>query len=145
MNVALATEGRSRPQIREYRANFLSSYRLSGITDHRILKNFQLGGAGRWEDKAAIGYRGLQQLPAVVTALDPNRPIYDKARLYLDAFVTYRTRLFGNRVGTSFQLNVRNLTEDGRLQAVKANPDGVANVYRIIDPRQFILSATFDL
>ena len=145
LQVAQATEGRSRPQIREYRANFLTSYRLSGITDHRILKNFQLGGAGRWEDKAAIGYHGLQQLPAVVTALDPNRPIYDKARLYLDAFVTYRTRLFGNRVGTSFQLNVRNLTEDGRLQAVKANPDGVANVFRIIDPRQFILSATFDL
>jgi hypothetical protein len=48
-------------------------------------------------------------------------------------------------VNASFQLNVRNLTEDGRLQAVKANPDGRPNVYRIIDPRQFIFSATFDL
>jgi hypothetical protein len=145
LQVAQATEGKSRPQIREYRANFLTSYRLAGLTDHRILKNLQVGGAARWEDKAAIGYYGLQQLPAVVTALDPNRPIYDQARLYLDAFITYRTKLFANKVGASFQLNVRNLTEDGRLQAVKANPDGRPNVYRIIDPRQFILSATFDL
>ncbi len=145
VQVAQATEGKSRPQIREYRANFLTSYRLAGLTDHRMVKNFQVGGALRWEDKAAIGYYGLQQLPTPVTALDPNRPIYDKSRLYADAFVTYRMRLFANKIAASFQLNVRNVTEDGRLQAVKANPDGTPTVYRIIDPRQFILSATFDL
>jgi outer membrane receptor protein involved in Fe transport len=145
VQVAQAGEGKSRPQIREYRANFLTSYRLAGLTDHRILKNFQIGGAVRWEDKAAIGYYGLQQLPNPVTALDPNRPIYDKARFYPDAFVTYRTRLFKNKVAASFQLNVRNFLEDGRLQAVRANPDGTPTVYRIIDPRQFILSVTFDL
>jgi hypothetical protein len=145
VGVAQAGEGKSRPQIREYRANFLSTYRLAGLTDHRILKNFQVGGALRWEDKGAIGYYGVQQLPTPVTALDVNRPIYDKANLYVDAFLTYRTKLFANKVATTFQLNVRNLTEDGRLQAVKANPDGTPNVYRIVDPRQFILTATFDL
>jgi hypothetical protein len=35
--------------------------------------------------------------------------------------------------------------EGGRLQPIKANPDGRANAYRIVDPRQFIVSATFDL
>jgi hypothetical protein len=145
LQVAQATEGKSRPQIREYRANFLTSYRLAGLTDHKIIRNFQVGGALRWEDKGAIGYYGVQQLPTPVTALDPSRPIYDKARLYPDAFITYRTKLFANKVAASFQLNVRNFTEDGRLQAVKANPDGTANVFRIIDPRQFILSATFEL
>jgi hypothetical protein len=87
----------------------------------------------------------VQQLPAVVTELDPKRPVYDKERLYLDAFVAYRLRLFSNKVGTTLQLNVRNLQEDGRLQAISAFPDGTANGYRIVDPRQFILSATFDL
>ncbi|MDO8544561.1 MAG: TonB-dependent receptor [Opitutaceae bacterium] len=145
VGVAQAGEGKSRPQIRKHRANLLTSYRLAGLTDHRLVKNVSVGGALRWEDKGAIGYYGVQQLPAPVTALDSNRPIYDKARLYVDAFMTYRTKLFGNKVGASFQLNVRNVTEDGRLQAVRANPDGTPNVYRIIDPRQFILSATFDL
>jgi hypothetical protein len=59
--------------------------------------------------------------------------------------VSYKVKLFGGKVPASFQLNVRNLTEGGRLQPVNAYPDGTINTYRIIDPRQFILSATFDL
>ena len=39
----------------------------------------------------------------------------------------------------------RRLTEGGRLQPIGAYPDGTINTYRIVDPRQFILSATFDL
>jgi hypothetical protein len=40
---------------------------------------------------------------------------------------------------------VRNVLEDGRLQSVAVNPDGSTYVYRIIDPRQIILSLNFDL
>jgi hypothetical protein len=43
------------------------------------------------------------------------------------------------------QLNVKNVQEGGRLQAVSAFPDGTPNAYRIVDPRLFILTATFDL
>jgi hypothetical protein len=48
-------------------------------------------------------------------------------------------------VPATFQLNVRDLTEGGHLQPIAAYPDGTINTYRIVDPRQFILSATFDL
>jgi hypothetical protein len=143
--LAQATEGKARPQIRKYRANFSTNFRLAGITDHRVLKKFNVGGALRWEDKAAIGYYGVEQLPAVVTALDPNRPVYDKPNLYVDAFLGYRTRLFGDKVGATFQLNARNVTENGRLQKINAYPDGTASVYRIVERRLFILSASFDL
>jgi hypothetical protein len=110
-----------------------------------LLKRFTVGGALRWEDKGAIGYYGVEQLPAVVTTLDRNRPIWDKARWYADAFFAYRTRLFADKVGASFQLNVRNVQEGGRLQPISAYPDGTPNAYRIVDPRQFILTMTFDL
>jgi hypothetical protein len=40
---------------------------------------------------------------------------------------------------------VRNVLEDGRLQAIGVNPNGQPYNFRIIDPRQFILTATFDL
>jgi len=40
---------------------------------------------------------------------------------------------------------VRNIFEGGRLQRIGAYPDGVANDFRIVDPRQFLLTATFDL
>ncbi|MEY4938449.1 MAG: hypothetical protein RIQ93_184 [Verrucomicrobiota bacterium] len=145
LGVAIATEGKSRPQIRRYRANMSTSYRLGGLTEQKHLKRMTVGGALRWEDKGAIGYYGVEQLPAVITALDTNRPIYEKANLYADAFVAYRTRLFSNKIGATFQLNVRNLQENGRLQAISAFPDGTPNGYRIIDPRIFILTATFDL
>jgi outer membrane receptor protein involved in Fe transport len=143
--VAKANEGKSRPQVRKYRANYSTSFQLSGITDHHILKRCHVGAALRWEDKGAIGYYGVQSLPAVITALDRNRPVYARANLYADAFVGYRTKLFANKVGATLQLNVRNLQESGRLQAISAFPDGSPNGYRIIDPRQFILTATFDL
>jgi hypothetical protein len=40
---------------------------------------------------------------------------------------------------------VRDAFEGGRLQAVGANPDGSIYAWRIVDPRRFILSASFDL
>lgn len=145
LQVAKAVEGKSRPQIRKYRVNLITSYSLDGITDNRILKRLKVGGGVRWEDKGAIGYYGVQEFPAVITELDRNRPVYSKANLYVDAFASYRIKNFTHKVGATFQLNVRNIQEDGRLQAISAYPNGTANGYRIIDPRQFILSATFDL
>ena len=138
-------EGKSKPSVRRYNFRMSSSYQLAGITEHSVLKKMRVGGAIRWEDRGAIGYYGKQTLPAIITELDPNRPIWDKAHSYFDAFVSYRTRLWADKVGASFQLNVRNIQEGGRLQAIGAFPDGTPNAYRIVDPRQFILSATFDL
>jgi hypothetical protein len=42
-------------------------------------------------------------------------------------------------------LNVRSLGENGRLQPIGAFPDGTPNAFRIVDPQQFILQASFDL
>ena len=64
---------------------------------------------------------------------------------YVDAFVSYKTKLFTDRVTATFRLNVRNLQESGRLQPVGAFPNGEIHSYRIVDPRQFIFSAAFDL
>jgi outer membrane receptor protein involved in Fe transport len=140
-----ALQGKSRPQIRKYNANLTTSYRLAGLTEHWLLKRFTVGGAVRYLDKGAIGFHGLEQLPAVIEHLDASRPIYDPARSNFDAFAAYRTRWFANRVGATFQFNVRSLQENGRLQAIMAGPDGKPTAYRIVDSRQFILTATFDL
>ena len=43
------------------------------------------------------------------------------------------------------QLNVNNVFENGHLQPVAVNPDGTPWAFRIVDPRQFILSVKFDL
>jgi len=140
-----AQEGKNNPQVRRYAFRASTSYQLAGLFDNKHLKRTTIGGALRWEDKGAIGYYGVQSLPAIITDLDPNRPIYDKAHYYVDMFATYKTKLFNDKVGTSFQLNVRNLGENGRLQPVGAFPDGTIHTFRIVDPQQFIFSVSFDL
>ena len=154
MSVFRELIGRPRPQNRKYTAKFNTKYNLSGITGNRILKNVSVGGSVRWSDKGAIGFYGLGYDPAKnlmlpenrITKLDVSRPIYSSAETYVDLFVTYNTRLFNDKVRARFQLNVKNVQEDGgRLQKTGAFLDGSASTYRIVDPRQFILSASFDL
>lgn len=145
VRVAQANEGKSQPQIRKYRANLTTRYQLAGLSDNKWLRSASIGGAVRWEDKGAIGYYGIADSNGVYTSLDASRPIYDSSHTYFDLFAAYRTKLFGGRTNATFQLNVRNVQEDGRLQAISALPDGTPSAYRIVDPRQFILSVTFDM
>ena len=145
ISTARALEGKSLPQVRKYRANLLTNFKLRSLTEQKLLKRISVGGALRWEDKGAIGFHGVQSLPAIITQLDVNRPIYDQAHAYIDLNASYRTRLFSNRVGLVLQLNARNVTEGGRLQPIAANPDGSPNAFRIIDPRRYIFTATFEL
>ena len=154
MAVFRALIGRPRPQIRKYSAKFNTKFNLAGISDNHILKSMSVGGSLRWSDKGSIGFYGLGYDPAKdltlpanrILQLDPNRPIYSPAETYVDLFVSYRTKLFGDRVRANFQLNVKNVQESGGgLQATGAFFDGRPSTYRIVDPRQFILSASFDL
>lgn len=144
LKLALASEGKSRPQVRRYRFNLSTNYRLQAF-ENPILKRFNVGGSVRWEDKGAIAYYGKQQLPAAVTELDVDRPVYDGTHAYFDFNLGYRAPFFSKKVTATWQLNIRNLNESGRLQKVGANPDGRPTAFRIIPPRQFILTATFDL
>jgi hypothetical protein len=143
----VANVGKPRTQVRKYRWNAITNYTF---TEGR-LKGVSVGGAVRWEDKGSIGFYGAapSALPGnfrgVILELDPNKPIWDPSRFYFDFSVGYRMRLFDDKVRTNVQLNVRNAFEGGRLQAVGANPDGSMYAWRIIDPRQFILSVNFDL
>jgi hypothetical protein len=153
LTVALGTQGLRKPQTREYTFNFLTNYRLAGLggmfTDRMSwLKNMAVGGSYRWASQAAIGYYGSAPDPAtgVITTLDKTKPFFDKPAGHVDLTVNYRTKLFHNRIGTTFQLNVKDLTENGnRLMGVAINPDGQYWNYRIIDPRQFVFTTTFDL
>lgn len=145
LGIVQQTVGKSKPQIRKYRANLATNYHLRGLTEQRWIRNVNVGGALRWEDKGAIDYYGVEKLPAIINNLDKNNPIYDRSHLYVDAFAAYRTKILADKVGLTVQLNVRNLQEGGRLQPIRAFPDGTPNAYRIVEPRLFILTATFDL
>lgn len=140
--LATANEGKPKSQVRQWRVNLFSTLQLAAVSDHRFIKRFAVNGAVRWEDKGAIGFLGDPNDP---NAYDPNRPIFDRAHLYLDAGLIYNQRILSDRVRMRLQLNVRNLAEGGRLQPIGALPDGRIHTYRIIDPRQFFLTASFSM
>ena len=103
----------------------------------------------RWEDKAVVGYYGKASgadaaEPTRLDLSDTTKPIYDDSNTYVDFWVAYRLRFLGEKVRTKVQLNVVNAFEDGSLRPVGFDYLGTPNAFRIIDPRQFILTATFD-
>ncbi|HEX2855454.1 MAG TPA: TonB-dependent receptor plug domain-containing protein [Opitutaceae bacterium] len=143
--LAVALQGKPKSQTREWRVNMVTNFKVGGITENRWLKNLDVGGGIRWEDKASIGFFGKTDPDGIIRELDPNRPIWEKSRAYYDFMAGYSFRLLNNRVKTRIQLNVKNVFEKGRLQPIAVNPDGSPWAFRIIDPRQIFLSATFDL
>jgi outer membrane receptor protein involved in Fe transport len=146
LKLAVALQGKRRTQTREYHAAVVTNYNLAGFTENRWLKLLDVGGAVRWEDKASIGFLGAApDSDGIVREFDPTKPVWDKARYYVDLNAGYRLRFYHDKVQCRLQLNINNVLEDGRLQPVSVNPDGKAWAYRIVDPRQFILSATFSL
>ncbi|MFT3781164.1 MAG: TonB-dependent receptor [Nibricoccus sp.] len=136
---------------RRYNVRYTTGYDFN----RGMLKGWSVGGAERWESKAIIGYYGRATGANLVTfngvanvpqidASDLSRPIYDNARYYTDVFVKYQRKIWANRVLMTYQLNVENAFEGGRLQVVAVDWDGVPYGYRIVDPRRFVLSARFD-
>ncbi|HEY0947007.1 MAG TPA: hypothetical protein VGD81_17125, partial [Opitutaceae bacterium] len=144
MRTAKRTEGKATPSQREWRWNAITNY----VFDQGRLKGFGVGGAVRWEDKAAIGYYAAPADPdGIIRELDVNRPIFDESETHFDFWVSYRFKglpWLGEKVGTKLQLNVRDAFENGGLKPISANPDGTPSAFRIVEPRQWYLTATFD-
>ncbi|HVW22779.1 MAG TPA: TonB-dependent receptor plug domain-containing protein [Opitutaceae bacterium] len=146
-SIVQQTQGKSNPQYPQYQAYLLSSLGLAQFTAHPVLSRFTLGGAVRWQSASSIGYYGAQQLPAVITSLDPDKPIWYRQPAGVDAFVSYSARLWGGKVPTKIQLNARDLEalRGTTLQPVAAFPDGTPIGYRIVDPTYWTLTVTFNL
>jgi len=144
VGLAKALEGVSAPAQRKYHSALITNYRFSSGR----LKGFSVGGAQRWESKAAIGFLGkvgdARTAPTVINVADPARPVYDQGNFYTDVWISYSRRILKERYGLKVQLNVNNLTEGGRLLPTAVNFDGSPWAFRIIDPRQFVLTTTLE-
>jgi hypothetical protein len=142
--LAKALEGARSPLERQYHGSFLTNY---SFREGR-LKGFAVGGAERWESRAAIGFFGKVgdpvNAPTVINLNDVTRPVFDSGNFYTDLWVSYSRRIFRDKVGWKIQLNINNALEDGRLMPTQVNFDGTPWAFRIIDSRQFILTSTFN-
>jgi hypothetical protein len=145
--IVQAMEGKKKSETREWAARFSASYQLAGLFENKYLKRTRVSTAIRWESEGAIGYYGIPINGdyTAASALDPNKPIWNSAHTYVDLGLSYSTRIYHDKWRARYQLNIRNVQESGtRLQKIGAFPDGRGHTFRIVDPRQFIFTATFD-
>jgi outer membrane receptor protein involved in Fe transport len=123
---------------RKWRVNVGSNYEVSTGR----LKGVGIGGAIRWQDKAATGY------PLVANSLgvavpDLNRPFWGPSTWNGDVWVSYHRKVFRDKINWSIQLNVRNAIGDDDIIPVATNPDGRLAVFRNPNPREVFLTNTF--
>ena len=145
LDIELAQQSHVQPDLSKYSFSYLTNYQfVSGFA-----KGVGVGTAFRYQTPAAIGYYGAAPDPSALGAIDGLQafnPIYGKEVLHQDLWISYRTRLpfLDRRVRMKIQLNVKDIWSDGYLQTVGVNPDGSAQAFRIIPPRIFYLTTTFD-
>lgn len=144
MSLAKALEGKRTQGQREWRASIISTYRFV----EGGMKGWEVGGSVRYQDDAIIGYLGgAPDATGVIRTLDPEKAVFDELDPSFDFWISKSLtlpKLLGRNVRAKIQLNVRNAFEDGNwLLPISVNPDGTASTYRIVDPREWYLNATF--
>lgn len=135
----IAGEGESVNELRKWRMNFVTNYKF---LDGKF-KNLNVGGAVRWQDKAAIGYYPRYEDEADIWVTDPTNPIMGPSETDIDMWVGYERTLAKGKIDWSIQLNVRNLFSDDDLIPIRANPDGTVAQVRIPSERVWMLTNTF--
>ncbi|HEX9784459.1 MAG TPA: TonB-dependent receptor plug domain-containing protein [Opitutaceae bacterium] len=135
---AIAGEGLSVSELRKWRVNFVTNYTFSS----GFLKNVNIGGAVRWQDKTAIGYYPQYNADAGIWVTNVGSPIHGSSETNYDAWVGYRRKL-NERITWEIQLNVRDLFASDDLIPIQSNPDGTVAQVRIPAETTWSLTNTF--
>ncbi len=134
----LSQEGTVSLEQREWRANLVTNYNFP----EGPFAGFSVGGAVRWQSKAATGYP-LVLDAAGIPLPDLANPFWGPDQLNGDVWVGYERKLFGDKLNWRIQLNVRNAFGDDDVIPVVTNPDGQLAVFRNSLPTEFFLTNTF--
>ncbi len=138
LSAALAKDGTISQEQRKWRWNFVTNYQFT----EGMLKGFEIGGALRWQDKAAVGYRTLSVVEGAVTP-DLSNPFFDDSQFNGDLGISYNRPILENKVNWKVQLNVLNIIRDSDYIPVSINPDGRVAVMRNPPPVDIFMSNTF--
>ncbi len=139
IRAATAFDGTVSNEQREWRYNFVSTYEFQEGT----FRGFSVGGALRGETEAATGYAYILEETTGVPIPDVNRPFYDDGLFSGDFWMSYKRKLFDDKIDWKIQLRIRNLIGEDDDIPVRTNPDGQVAVIRIPNPRVVTLTNTF--
>ncbi|MBK1875285.1 TonB-dependent receptor plug domain-containing protein [Pelagicoccus mobilis] len=136
---ALSKENTVAQELRKWRWNAATNYTFN---DGKF-KGFGIGGALRWQDDVATGY------PLIRNEVDVLVPDLDNAYFGGDSFngdlwLSYKTKVSGDRLPLKLQLNFQNLIGDDDPIPVVTNPDGVLAIVRAPVEKRVFLTTTID-
>jgi hypothetical protein len=140
---AKALQGAAAPNLRKWTGSLLTNY----VFTEGAVKGFSVGGSQRYASKAIAGYFGKvgdPTQPTIINIADTTRPIYTKEDYHTDLWIAYTRKILKDKVKMKIQLNVNDVTESGRLEAIAYNFDGTPYAFRIVDPRQYVLTTSFE-
>jgi iron complex outermembrane recepter protein len=130
-------------------ANFASNWTLNLIQTYEFgrdgwLRNFSVGGSMNARGRAINGFAVDSKF-----VLDPTMPYYAPSYANFGAWVTYKRKLFRDRIDWRLQLNVRNLFDDNTVFPLinvdtrdgKHTPNTA--IYNLKEPRTYQFTSTF--
>jgi outer membrane receptor protein involved in Fe transport len=135
-----AQSGTATPEIREWRVNLVTRYEfLDGF-----LEGFRIGGAIRWQDKAALGYPNIRDENNQNVA-DLDNPYFGEDETYVDLTFGYERdiKLFGRDVSWNLNVNIRNIIGEDELIPVTINPDGSYGTVRVPPETTWAITNSF--
>jgi outer membrane receptor protein involved in Fe transport len=137
-------EGSDVPELCKWHINLVTNYSFS----EGILKNVNIGGGWRWQDKVTIGYPLLYDGAGNLVYDDQGNLKYDidnpfkgPTEQYFDLWLGYEHQI-NDKVKWRIQLNVKNVLGKDDLIPVNASCDGTIASYRIPDGRTWYLTNT---
>lgn len=131
-------DGRVSAEQRKWRANFVTNYDFAAGR----LKGFGVGGALRWQDKAAIGYPLIVNTDGKLVS-DVSNPHFAPKELNGDIWVSYRRQL-RNRILWTARLTMRNTVRDRDLIPISTQPDGSYAQVRVAPPLSVEIRNAFE-
>jgi outer membrane receptor protein involved in Fe transport len=140
----IATEGRTTPQQRPWRVNFVTNYELL----EGPLTGFGFGGSIRWEDGNILGYRFKENTnPRTMffsdIETDLENPIKGASQTNIDLWFRYKKEIRDGKMQWMIQLNIMNVFNKNDPIAIAAGPDGNPGTYTIPESTRLFLSNTF--
>lgn len=133
-------EGTSVPELREWRVNFVSNYRITSGP----MKDVNIGGAVRYQSSVATGYRPIPIADGESMNFDIANPYKGPSETNYDVWVGYKRRLT-DRMDLTFQLNIRNIFQArNKLIPITVQPDGSPAAFRISEKRTWEFTSTLE-
>lgn len=132
-----SAEGQPSTQLAKWHASVVTNYAFS----EGPLTGFNFGGGARYIEKTIIGNPAITDSSGTVVALDLKHPYTSPGYIAYDLWVGYKRKIY-RKYDLGFQLNVRDVQENGGVRAIVANSDGTPTAFRIVQPRTWYLTTT---